>query len=209
MANKKKHYVVWAGRKTGVFDSWAECEKQTKGFQGASFKSFPSLEEAQQAFAGGKPSYSYSTKKTQNKNTDANESQVFNPDSISVDAAWSGNPGMMEYRGVRTKTGEVLFHYGPIMGTNNIGEFLAIVHALSLLKKEGLKTDIYSDSRTALSWVRNKKANTTLVRNAKTEQAWKLIERAEAWLRENSYPNRIMKWDTNKLGEIKADFGRK
>ena len=96
-----------------------------------------------------------------------------------------------------------------LLGTNNIGEFLAIVHALSMLKKDGLKTDIYSDSRTALSWVRNKKANTSLVRNAKTEQAWKLIERAEAWLKENSYPNQIMKWDTNKLGEIKADFGRK
>lgn len=212
MANKKKYYVVWAGRKTGVFDSWAECERQTKGFQGASFKSFASLEEAQQAFTKGKPSYSYSsnsTKRTQNKNADANETIIFNPDSISVDAACSGNPGMMEYRGVRTKSGEILFHYGPILGTNNIGEFLAIVHALAMLKKEGLKTDIYSDSRTALSWVRNKKANTSLVRNAKTEQAWKLIERAEEWLRENSYQNRIMKWDTSTLGEIKADFGRK
>jgi ribonuclease HI len=207
MANKKKYYVVWAGRKTGIFDSWAECEKQTKGYQGASFKSFPSLQEAKQAYTGGKTSISKNT--VQNKRTGENQNVEVNFDSISVDAACSGNPGMMEYQGVQTKTGEVLFHFGPVLGTNNIGEFLAIVHALAMLKKQGLPTDIYSDSVTALSWVRNKKANTSLVRNADTEQVWKLIERAEAWLRENSYQNRIMKWDTNKLGEIKADFGRK
>ncbi|MGJ7922398.1 ribonuclease H1 domain-containing protein [Neobacillus sp. LXY-4] len=212
MAEKKKYYVVWRGRKTGIFNTWAECEEQTKGFQGASFKSFPTLDEAKKAFEGGKSSgYSAAPKgaSTAKKGTRSTETVVINENSISVDAACSGNPGMMEYQGVSTKTGEVLFHFGPILGTNNIGEFLAIVHALSLLKKQGLNTDIYSDSVTALSWVRNKKANTSLVRNAKTEQVWNMIERAEKWLRENQYSNKIMKWDTNKLGEIKADFGRK
>jgi ribonuclease HI len=210
MADKKKYYVVWAGRKTGIFHSWAECERQTKGFQGASFKSFPSLEDANKAYASGKPTYSFnSTKKTPNIKTGPIKETGFNPNSISVDAACSGNPGMMEYQGVSTKTGEVLFHFGPTLGTNNIGEFLAIVHALAMLKKQGLDTDIYSDSVTALSWVRNKKANTSLVRNKETETVWNMIERAEAWLKENRYPNKILKWDTNKLGEIKADFGRK
>ncbi|AGK54212.1 ribonuclease H1 domain-containing protein [Bacillus sp. 1NLA3E] len=209
MADKKKYYVVWAGRNTGVFRSWADCEKQTKGFQGASFKSFPSLEEANQAYSNGKPNYSFSKVKNATKKSGSSEVTVFNPNSISVDAACSGNPGMMEYQGVSTKTGEVLFHFGPTLGTNNIGEFLAIVHALAMLKKQGLDTDIYSDSVTALSWVRNKKANTSLVRNKETETVWNLIERAEAWLKENRYPNKILKWDTNKLGEIKADFGRK
>lgn len=210
MSAKKKYYVVWKGRKTGIYTSWAECEKQTKGYQGASFKSFPTLEEAQQAYTGQKslsPTASSSTsgvhKSTSNGNVEINEN------SLSVDAACSGNPGMMEYQGVSTKTGQVIFHFGPILGTNNIGEFLAIVHALSLLKKKGLNTDIYTDSVTAISWVRNKKANTSLVRNAKTEQVWNMIERAEKWLRENTYTNKIIKWDTNKYGEIKADFGRK
>jgi ribonuclease HI len=209
MANKK-YYVVWAGRKTGVFHTWAECERQTKGFQGASFKSFPSMEEAQQAFTNGKSTISTFSKDKVKKAQDTSaKTPVFNPDSLSVDAACSGNPGMMEYQGVHTKTGEVLFHFGPTLGTNNIGEFLAIVHALAMLKKQGLDTTIYTDSVTALSWVRNKKANTSLVRNSETATVWNLINRAEKWLKENTYPNPIIKWDTKKYGEIKADFGRK
>lgn len=90
-----------------------------------------------------------------------------------------------------------------------LANFLGIVHALSLLQKQGKNTTIYSDSMTALAWVRNKKANTTLVRDKRTEELWQLIERAEKWLKENNYSNKILKWDTNKYGEIKADFGRK
>ncbi|WP_445486948.1 ribonuclease H1 domain-containing protein [Niallia sp. 03133] len=206
---KKKYYVVWNGRKTGIFSTWAECEKQTKGFQGASFKSFPSLEEAQDAFSQGKNTGTVSRSKTSGKQTPNASLEMIDENSISVDAACSGNPGLMEYRGVHTKTGETIFHYGPVFGTNNIGEFLGIVHALSYLKKVGKETTIYSDSMTALSWVRNKKANTSLKRDSKTEELWLMIERAEAWLRQNTYSNKVLKWDTNRYGEIKADFGRK
>lgn len=205
----KKYYVVWHGRKTGIFSTWAECEKQIKGFKGASFKSFPTLAEAEEAFKqGGNKSKSSSNSSSVQKQSNQTYAAI-DENSISVDAACSGNPGLMEYRGVDTKNGEVLFHYGPVFGTNNIGEFLGIVHALSLLQKQGKNTTIYSDSMTALSWVRNKKANTTLVRDKRTEELWQLIERAEKWLKENNYSNKILKWDTNKYGEIKADFGRK
>ena len=47
----KKYYAVRTGRKTGVFLTWAECQKQVTGFSGAEFKSFPTMEDAQ-AFAG-------------------------------------------------------------------------------------------------------------------------------------------------------------
>ena len=48
-------------------------------------------------------------------------------DSLAVDAACAGNPGPMEYRGVLVRTGQEIFHVGPMEGgTNNIGEFLAI-----------------------------------------------------------------------------------
>ncbi|AYV66511.1 ribonuclease H [Niallia circulans] len=205
----KKYYVVWNGRKTGIFSTWAECEKQTKGFKGASFKSFPTLEEAEKAFKQD-GNISKSASKSSSAQKQSNQTlAAIEENSISVDAACSGNPGMMEYQGVDTKTGEVLFHYGPVFGTNNIGEFLGIVHALSLLQKQGKNTTIYSDSMTALAWVRNKKANTTLVRDKRTEELWQLIERAEKWLKQNNYSNKILKWDTNKYGEIKADFGRK
>jgi ribonuclease HI len=205
----KKYYVVWSGRKTGIFKTWSECEEQTKGYQGARFKSFTSLEEATKAFKDGASKSGTSSPKKTNVSSKAKETTSFEIESISVDAACSGNPGMMEYQGVYTKTGETLFHYGPVLGTNNIGEFLGIVHALAYLKQKGENTTIYSDSRTALSWVRNKKANTSLERNSKTESVWQMLERAEKWLKENTYSNKVLKWETSQLGEIKADFGRK
>lgn len=92
---------------------------------------------------------------------------------------------------------------------HNIGEFLAIVHALALIKKTGANVAVYSDSRNAILWVKQKKCKTTLPRNEKTEELFKIIGRAEKWLRENSYDTPILKWETSRWGEIPADFGRK
>ncbi|MNY09459.1 Ribonuclease H [compost metagenome] len=131
-------------------------------------------------------------------------------DSISVDVGCSGNPGIVEYKGVDTRTGEIIFYQGPISkGTNNLGEFLAIVHGLAYLQKKGSKQTIYTDSVTALSWIRKKEVATNLVRDKSTEEIWTLVDRALKWLHTNTYPNKIVKWDTKKWGEIKADFGRK
>jgi len=131
-------------------------------------------------------------------------------EAIAVDAACSGNPGPMEYRGIYLRTGQEIFHYGPVHGTNNIGEFLAIVHALALLKQKGLGTmPIYSDSRTAQIWVQKKKCKTTLPRTATTAPLLDMVARAERWLQTHTWQNRIVKWDTEHWGEVPADFGRK
>lgn len=129
--------------------------------------------------------------------------------AIAVDAACSGNPGPMEYQGIDLATGARVFHFGPIRGTNNIGEFLAIVHALALMEKQGVKKVIYSDSYNAILWVRNKKCKTKLVRDASTVQLYQIIARAEQWLRCHNITTPIMKWETKKWGECPADFGRK
>jgi len=129
--------------------------------------------------------------------------------AIAVDAACSGNPGPMEYRGVDLRTGQQIFHFGPISGTNNIGEFLAIVHALALLKKSNSNMTIYSDSISGMAWVRKRKAKTTLPLTPENARLHQIIQRAEYWLQTNTYPNKILKWDTDKWGEIPADFGRK
>lgn len=129
--------------------------------------------------------------------------------AIAVDASCPGNPGPMEYRGVCLRTGQELFHFGPVPGTNNIGEFLAVVHALALLHRQQSSLTIYTDSRTAQAWVRNRKAKTLLPRTPETETAHQLVARAEQWLRSHAWDNRIDKWDTGRWGEIPADFGRK
>jgi ribonuclease HI len=129
---------------------------------------------------------------------------------LAVDAACSGNPGAMEYRGVYLQTGQQVFHFGPTFGTNNVGEFLAIVHALALLQQHNLpEMPVYSDSVNAIRWVQQKKCKTKLERTARTEQLFQLIERAEKWLKSNTYRNPLIKWETKKWGEIPADFGRK
>jgi ribonuclease H len=128
----------------------------------------------------------------------------------AVDAGCSGNPGPMEYQAVDLQTGVQVFHYGPVHGTNNIGEFLAIVHALALMEQRGIHDKVvYSDSYNAILWVKKKRCKTKLVRNEQTENLFKMIARAENWLRTHTISTPVIKWETAKWGEIPADFGRK
>jgi ribonuclease HI len=214
MAQKKnKYYVVWQGKRVGIFDSWEACERQVNGVVGAKFKSFATRQEAEKAFKQPwEMHYAIATTpKKKSLNSDTSISKAAKPilESIAVDAACSGNPGVMEYQGVDTTTAKQLFHQKFALGTNNIGEFLAIVHALAYLKQKNDLKPIYSDSKTAIGWVKNKKVGTKLVRNAKTQYLYELIDRAINWLETNTYTNKILKWETEDWGEIPADFGRK
>lgn len=225
---KKKFYVVWKGRTPGVYDNWEACKKEVEGFQGALYKGFPDLGSAEAAYAkgfagfekteNGTPKCSTTEREVKRK-TDKNELSVF----IAVDAACSGNPGKMEYQGVfvdfgtQPATTTTLFK-SPVFenGTNNIGEFLAIVHALAWQKQKRTLYPIYSDSVNAQKWVREKKCKTKLQPNAKNEYLFELIGRAEKWLRENddwmrenSLSIPVLKWKTEIWGEIPADYGRK
>lgn len=211
MSKKQKYYVVWKGVSPGVYTSWTDCQLQIKGYDGALYKSFDTKEEAEHAFAS--PAHHYigaqnSNPKTQNSIKSLPEN--FDMNCVAVDAACSGNPGPMEYRGVYLLTGQQIFHFGPIYGTNNIGEFLAIVHALALMKQKGIRMTIYSDSRNALAWIKQKKCKTKLERTPKTEEVFQMIERAETWLKTHTYADiPILKWETEEWGEVPADFGRK
>ncbi|MDR0941800.1 MAG: viroplasmin family protein [Bacteroidales bacterium] len=201
----KKFYVVWKGFQTGIFDNWDSCKTAITGFHNAVYKSFTSLTEAEQAFANKQ--YMAQKFSTQRAAAPAGARII---ESIAVDAACSGNPGDMEYRGVYVRNNQELFRVGPYaQGTNNIGEFLAIVHGLAFLKQRNSNLPIYTDSMTALSWIRNKKCNSKLVRTPINAQIFELIARAEHWLATNTYTTKIIKWETAQWGEIPADFGRK
>ena len=207
---KQKYYVVWEGNTPGIYTSWAACQLQIKGYPNAKYKSFKTKEEADLAYGTSYLDYiSHSTTAKTNRPIPALYEEEIEWDSIAVDAACSGNPGVMEYQGVHTKDKTQLFHQKFTLGTNNIGEFLAIVHALAMFKQQGLDTPIYTDSKIAMGWVKKKKCNTKLDRNAKTDFLFQLIRRAEKWLKENTYNNRLLKWETKRWGEIPADFGRK
>ena len=210
MAKKPKFYVVWSGRQTGVFDSWDDCKAQTHGFDKALYKSFDSKAEAIKAFRD-KPHEHIGTAAPKAKTT-ANRLFVGNPNenSLVVDAAWNTSTGDMEYQGIYLATRQKLFLKGPYAdGTNNIGEFLAIVHALALLQQKGSTIPVYSDSRTAISWIKKKKANTKLEPTARNAPLFDLLDRAETWLHTHTFSNLILKWETTYWGENPADFGRK
>jgi len=211
---KTKHYVVWVGRKPGVYASWGECKEQIDHYDEAKYKSYESRAAAEQAYLEGWKKHWGSGKSSAGaskaKSASADSTQEIDYDSISVDVGTSGNPGPVEYKGVDTRTGEVLFSVGPVRkGTNNLGEFLAIVHALAYLKQQGSRKTVYSDSVNALKWVREKSVSSTLVRDDTTLEIWDLVDRAVRWLKTNDYPNRVLKWQTKEWGEIKADYGRK
>lgn len=209
---QNKYYVVWIGVQPGVYDSWEECHQQVEGWKGAVYKGFATREEAEEAI--NLPPENFIEKKTAAKGGRRKKLPKPLPpevirQALAVDAACSGNPGQMEYRAVYLGDMEEKFHFGPVFGTNNIGEFLAIVHALALYKSRGLDWPLYSDSRNAILWVKAGKCKTKLERTPDTEEVFKRIDIAEKWLKENSFPNLILKWDTSKWGEIPADFGRK
>ena len=218
MAKKQKYYVVWQGNTPGIYDNWADCRKQVIGVTGAQYKSFDTLEAAQRAFQrpydevkGTQTTQTSMVGVDENGMTFVRQGDVPGPvlDSLAVDAACSGNPGVMEYQGVYVANRQQLFHFQHPHATNNIGEFLAIVHGLAYLKQHHLEQIIYSDSKIAINWIKLKECRTKLPLSPQTADIWNLIRRAETWLQNNTYTTEIRKWDTDHWGEIPADFGRK
>ncbi len=211
---KYKYYVVWEGRARGIFNNWEDCKEQVENFKGAKYKSFDNIEDATEAFRNSPDDYFDVMRKIGEYTRDRLAEPRLHPEvianSLAVDAACSGNPGKMEYRGVDTKSGIELFHVGPMeQGTNNIGEFLALVHGLAYLAQRDSNIPIYSDSRNAILWVKQKRCKTKLEHTHVNAPIFDLIARAERWLLTHSYSNPIIKWETEQWGEIPADFGRK
>jgi len=204
---KNKYYVVWQGRICGVFDNWNDCKAQVDGFEGAKYKSFETKTEAEKAYADGYKNY-YKTSRDVARNVSTNGTPILN--SLSVDAACNMVTGQMEYQGVHTGTKELWFKQGPFpKASNNIGEFLALVHGLALLKQKNINIPIYSDSITGIAWVRQKKHKSIVLPTEENEVIFDLLVRAEFWLQNNTFQTPIIKWNTKQWGDIPADFGRK
>lgn len=221
MAKEKKYYVVFNGRNPGVYDDWTDALEQVEGFEGARYKGYTSAAEAAAAFrhAAGKAdggdlgrflSQASSRALPKAGQPDYMTIPEVDLDAWAVDASCLGNPGRMEYQGVELMSGRTLFRIGPFDdATNNIGEFLAIVHAMALMAKEGKFHNIYSDSVSGMAWVRTRKVKTQLKPTPRNAKVFELMARAVTWLNTHQFPARVLKWQTERWGEIPADFGRK
>lgn len=225
--SKKKYYVVWEGRQPGIYDDFEDALEQVEGYPNARYKGFDSSDEASEAYRRGMPEAKSANlgsllagasmkkkekgKKSQGKSEmDWRDFPEIDRTAWAVDASCMGNPGRMEYRGVDLATGEEIFRVGPFEdATNNIGEFLAIVHAFALMEQRGESHDIYSDSVSGMAWARKKKINTQLQATPRNAKVFDLMARGIAWLMRHTPRGKMMKWHTDIWGEIPADFGRK
>lgn len=211
-SRKRKFYVVWEGKTPGVYDSWDACAAQIRNYSNARFKAFPTREAAAQAFGEGPGDY-WGTSKFVSALSRQELAAIGPPPraGLCVDAACDSTSGVMEYRGLWLPDRSIAFQVGPLEhGTNNIGEFLAIVHALALLARESRDSPVYTDSRTAIGWVRRKAANSKVMAEGRTSpKVNELVVRAEQWLKSHDHVNEILKWHTEAWGEIPADYGRK
>ncbi|MBO4581376.1 MAG: ribonuclease H family protein [Bacteroidales bacterium] len=206
---KNKYYVVWKGIQPGIYNNWEECKKNVEGFAGPQYKSFSTLEEAEKAYAQKAEEHIGKRTSAMQPILDSLYGAPVTP-SISVDGAHSSATRLSEYRGVDTASKIILFHQGPFMdGTNNVMEFLALVHALAMCTRQKTSLPVYSDSVNAIKWVKNKKCGTKLKPTAHNQILFDLIARAEKWLHTHTYTNPVLKWETHAWGEIPADFGRK
>lgn len=211
----RKFYVVFQGYQPGVYDNWEDAKAQVDGFHGAEYKSYDNCTAATNAFrkrmdVDEMKFYTFLTEQRADR-PDYSAFPEIQLNAIAVDAACNRNPGGdVEYQGVIVGTGERIFHVGPYPGgTNNIGEYIGLVHALALLAQRGDRvTPVYSDSKTALAWLRNRHSRTAVQLPADSKLR-NLLDRADAWVSTHTLYNPVYKWNTEEWGEIPADFGRK
>ena len=208
-----KYYVIRQGKKKWTFTSRDECKDYVQGFRDAKYKSFKTKQEAEAAFKDGYELHYESKPKDRWRVEDL----PYEKNSIAVDAACSWNPGQLEYKWIDLPSGKILFHQKFSLWTNNIGEFLAIVHGLKYLKEHkhapwlapGSDKALYSDSKHAISRISQKKCKTKLEKTTQTKKMFEIIAKAEVRLQKNKYTTKMLKRHTSEWWEIPADFGRK
>lgn len=205
MGKRKQFYAVWQGRERGVFDSWEACKAQVEGFPGAQYMGFDTREAAERALQRPYLEVLAERQPPPRRSDSSAPSQGY-----CVDAAYDTARQRLEYRCVHLPSRREVFHVGPLPdGSNNIGEFLAIVETLMMLVERNDPAPVYSDSEVALLWVALKRCRTRLPERPERAALFERIRRAEQWLQTHTFRNPLLKWETAQWGENPADFGRK
>ncbi|MBY6186475.1 ribonuclease H family protein [Marinobacter hydrocarbonoclasticus] len=161
---KKKFYVVWHGRQSGIFTDWPSTEAAVSGVAGAKYKGYSSEAEAraaltmgyQKAIAANPPKARPAAKKA------AKAAAAPLPDTdwaIYADGACDPNPG-------KAGTGIAVYRDGQIAelwfglynptGTNNTAELNGLIEALKLARKareQGASVTVLCDSQYAINAV--------------------------------------------------------
>lgn len=124
---------------------------------------------------------------------------------IATDGAHSTRERLTRFRAVDLSSGKELFRESTGNWTNNVGEFLGIVAAVKyIIEHPDMPRVIYSDSKTAITWYRDR-------RTASSRHCPALLK-AEIFLKvmeEKTRDIRVEYWDNRLWGENPADFGNK
>lgn len=211
---KNKFYVVWKGRDTGIFTSWSEVNELIKGFSGAEYKSYADQETAELEFSLGSPkgrSNDENHTTTKLKEEPSDDHKAPDHECLTVDGSYLGGKKIMQYRCVWNQSKEEVFSTKPIEGGNqNIAEFLALVGAMKYrVSTKQYDLHIYSDSQTALSWVRNCKIKSSYDLSQLDEVVQERIYGALKFIAKSGVRKNLYKWDSALWGDIPADYGRK
>lgn len=191
--NKNKYYVVWRGRETGIFDSWEACRASIDGFQGAQYKGYPTWEEAHEGHINGY------WNETIIRKIDAADTEVIKR-SFITDVQCDAE-GTMTYSILDNETLTYIYQSPKYLdANNNVGQFIAIVHALAHLARTSDTRPIYTTSDTAIAWTKKRECNTRLCRTLNNTNLFDLLIRANSWIANNSFANQILKWNTASWG---------
>ncbi|NKF50755.1 ribonuclease HI [Shewanella sp. WXL01] len=165
----KKFYVVWQGRKPGIYDNWNEAKAQVDKFAGAKYKSFPSFAEAKAAFGQaadksiGQASKTVKPSAAKPKAGVSEHQVVLGQYDVVLytDGGCDPNPGqagsgVAEYQsGVLTNLWYGLYNPN---GTNNTAELNALTQALQMAQQasaQGKSVKIFSDSQYSINCISN------------------------------------------------------
>lgn len=193
--SKKKYYVVWRGRETGIFTSWDACLRSVNDFQGALFRGYSTWEEAHDAHLNG-----YWREVAKNKAVTPTTEVIRH--SFATDAVHNAD-GTFSYFITDIEQSRTIYRSPSFHDSNlNVCRFLAIVHALAILTKTSDTRPVYSPSATAISWVSRRECRTSLCRTLGNTVTFDLIIRAGRFLADNLMSNPILRWESESWGEV-------
>lgn len=104
----KYFYAVRIGDKPGIYNTWAECEKEVRGFKGAKYKKFKSYNEALDFIEMDDERHSKIQKKSKKTKEEKNSKYDFKQEDISDDEVLSFVDGSFNLE-------KMIYSYGVVM----------------------------------------------------------------------------------------------
>lgn len=128
-------------------------------------------------------------------------------DKIIVHSTANTKTKRMAYKGFNESTNKWIFKV-KYKGycTQNVADFMAIVHALHYCKINNIDLPIYNDNLVAIKWVKDKKVNSLLIKTKENHELFQSFENALVILKQNDFLNPILFWKKKELGNIKNPF---